>query len=108
MLGLALGRIGLSYNDFCGLSLEEFGEVVKAYSEGQEDTTRGDWERMRMLAAITIQPHTKTKITPKKLLPLPWDKIHRLPAKRTAEDIARQRDRMDEIKKRQEKWRAQQ
>ena len=33
------------------------------------------WERMRLLAAYTIQPHVKRKITAKKLLPLPWDKL---------------------------------
>ena len=29
---------------------------------------------MRILAAITIQPHVKSKLTPQKLLPLSWDK----------------------------------
>lgn len=28
---------------------------------------------MRLLATISIQPHVKGKITPQKLLPLPWD-----------------------------------
>lgn len=29
---------------------------------------------MRLLATITIQPHVKGKLTPQKLLPLPWDR----------------------------------
>lgn len=33
-----------------------------------------DWERMRLLAAISIQPHIKKKITAQKLVPLPWDR----------------------------------
>ena len=33
---------------------------------------RGDWERMRMNATITIQPHLKWKVTPRQVLPLPW------------------------------------
>lgn len=44
---------------------------------GQRDTDiRADWERMRLLACIMIQPNLKRgkKITPEKLLPLPWDK----------------------------------
>lgn len=28
---------------------------------------------MRLLATISIQPHTKSRITPQRLLPLPWD-----------------------------------
>ncbi len=34
---------------------------------------RGDWERMRMNATITIQPHLKKKVTPRQVLPFPWE-----------------------------------
>lgn len=34
---------------------------------------QSEWERTRILAAILIQPHVKQRITPQKLLPLPWD-----------------------------------
>lgn len=44
ILGYALGCIGLSYDDFCRLTPEEFGEVVKK------------------------------KMTPQALLPFEWDK----------------------------------
>ncbi len=30
---------------------------------------------MRILAAISIQPHVKKKLTPQALLPLPWDRV---------------------------------
>lgn len=40
------------------------------HSEGLE---QGSWERMRLLATITIQPHVKKRLTPGQLLPLPWD-----------------------------------
>lgn len=39
-----------------------------------EAQNRDAWERTRILAAITIQPHVKKKLTPKQLIPLPWDK----------------------------------
>ncbi len=32
------------------------------------------WERTRMLATITIQPHVKQRLTAQKLLPFAWDK----------------------------------
>lgn len=72
-MGYALGVVHLSYDDFCRLTPEEFGAVCKAYGEHYEATVRNDWEVMRMLATITIQPHCKKKITPKKLLPFAWD-----------------------------------
>lgn len=40
-------------------------------TEGQN---REAWERTRILAAICIQPHVKKRVTPKQLIPLPWDK----------------------------------
>lgn len=46
----------------------------------QETQQQGYWERMRLLATIAIQPHTKKKITPENLLPLPWDRKKRRPA----------------------------
>ena len=38
-----------------------------------ESHNRDAWERTRILAAISIQPHIKNKITHKQLLPMPWD-----------------------------------
>lgn len=34
---------------------------------------RSEWERMRMLAAITVQPYVKGKVTPFQLMRFPWD-----------------------------------
>ncbi len=65
--------MGLALDDFCRLSPEEFGAVCKAWHENQEALIRGDWERMRMNATITIQPHLKKKVTPRQVLPLPWE-----------------------------------
>jgi len=56
---------------------EEFTAVEKEWSREKEDEMRGEWERMRMLAVVSIQPHTKRKITADRLIPLPWDKKKR-------------------------------
>ena len=74
MLGVALGCIGLSYDDFCNLYAQEFAAINKAWYQQQEALQQGEWERTRILAAFTIQPHVKKKLTPEKLLPLPWDR----------------------------------
>lgn len=74
MLGYALGCIHLSYDDFCRLSPDEFNSVCKVYLDQEQAQYKDKWERMRMLACITIQPHVKNKLTPQKLLPLSWDR----------------------------------
>jgi hypothetical protein len=70
---MAMGCIGLTFDDFCNSTFEEFEAISKAWSDMREATEKGDWERMRLLAAICIQPHVKKKITPQALVPLPWD-----------------------------------
>lgn len=72
-MGVALGCIRLSFDDFCKLDYDEFTSVCTAWHDHAEEADRSAWERMRVLAAISIQPHVKKAITPKKLLPLPWD-----------------------------------
>lgn len=37
-----------------------------------EAADRESWERVRLLAAITVSPHTNKTVMLKKLLPLPW------------------------------------
>ncbi len=77
LLGVAVGNIGLPYGDFCALTPEEFGHIYKAYSNERTTQYQDNWERMRMLAAIVIQPYSKKRITPKGLLPFPWEKQKR-------------------------------
>lgn len=102
LLGIALGCIGLSYDDFCKLDFNDFAAIWKAYAEQRDTDFKDRWNRMRILAAITIQPHLskKHRITPKKLLPFPWDKT----AAKKRQDApkmtaAEQRKRMAELVK---------
>lgn len=72
-MGIAVGNIGLPYGDFCALTPGEFGYIYKAYSDERTALYRDSWERVRMLAAITIQPYASKGLTPHSLLPFPWD-----------------------------------
>lgn len=101
MLGVAISCIGLSYDDFCRLTREEFQHIYDAYQERQESEYHIEWERMRMLAAIVIQPHCKKKITPQKLLPFPWESKKKAdrPIPTAAEDKARLESLLKRIKK---------
>ena len=75
----------MSRDDFCACYLDEFEAIAKAWRERQEIKSQELWEQCRMLATISIQPHVKRRITPKQLLPFPWDR-KASEAKRSAED----------------------
>ncbi|MDE6380674.1 MAG: hypothetical protein K2L11_09390 [Muribaculaceae bacterium] len=71
---MALGVVGLSFGDFCRLTFGEFEAVMKAHNEAETIRQQGEWERMRLHAAMTMQPHCKRKLDPRKLLPFEWEK----------------------------------
>lgn len=48
--------------------------MCDAYSRRAENDYKDEWERVRVLAAISVQPHVRKRVTPAQLLPLPWDK----------------------------------
>lgn len=102
LLGIALGSIGLSYDDFCRLDFDEFTEIYKSYAEQRDADFKDNWQRMRLLATIIIQPHLdrRHKVTPEKLLPFPWDKSKAKAGKTRAEITpGQQRRRMEELVK---------
>ncbi len=70
---MAVGNIRLRYDEFCGLTPDEFTHIYDAYSDEREEQYKDSWNRMRMLASISLQPYSKNHITPHKLLPFPWD-----------------------------------
>ena len=74
LLGIAVGNIGMPYNDFCAITPEEFNNIYRAYSEERTAQYQDSWERMRMLATIIIQPYAKKGLTSQKLLSFPWEK----------------------------------
>lgn len=52
-----------------------------------------------MLAAITVQPHVRKKLTPEALLPLPWERKPKHEAVPLSEDKARLEMLMKKMKK---------
>lgn len=80
LLGVGVGVLGMSLNDWEALSPEEFEACWHAHADEMERVERGEWERMRLLATIVVQPHCKSKLTARKLLPLPWDGHREPPA----------------------------
>ena len=79
---------------------DEFAAVCEAYHDHEETLLHDQWERMRLLATITIQPHVKGKVTPERLLPFPWDSSglghgnHRAETKKTSpRPVSKEEDR---------------
>ena len=104
MLGVAVGNIGLPYNDFCGLTPEEFGHVYEAYSSQRDADRKDSWERARLMTTIMIQPHLKKKLTPQQLFPLPWDAQRAHKANNPQPTAAESKERFEEMLRRTEEW----
>ena len=91
----------MSLEEFGKLYFEEFESICKAWREMNDAQERDAWERTRILATICIQPHVKKKITPRQILPLPWDKEHRKTHSNEPELTAEeQKARFEELKER--------
>ncbi len=73
-MGFALGRVQMSYDDFCKCTPDEFTSICEAYNAQCETEYKDGWERARMIATILIQPHTKKRVKPHDVCPLPWDR----------------------------------
>jgi hypothetical protein len=69
-----VGRTKVPYQELFSLSRNE----LKALIEGHEIDQKEFVESLRLHASITVSPHVrkedKSKIEPKRLWPLPWDK----------------------------------
>ena len=64
-----------------------------------ETTSRGAWERVRVMALFFIQPYVKSKLTAHDILPLPWDEEE---SSGKAEEISKEefKRRFEEAKRR--------
>ena len=70
-----------------------------AHQQQSDAHLRDEWTRARLVATISVQPHTTRKITPEQLLPLPWDNAprHRPAADTPKMTTSEQRARAHEL-----------
>lgn len=66
--------MGMSYDDFCRCTVDEFEAVADAYNTRREQDYREEWERARWIASVVVQPHVKSRINVRRAFPFPWDK----------------------------------
>lgn len=92
----------MSHDDFCKCTFGEFESICEAWREMRENNIREEWERSRTIAAILLQPHVKkgTKITPRRLISLPWDKQITPPNEVPELTAEEKRERYEEVARR--------
>ena len=80
------------------MTFHEFLCTQKGINDRLELEQRYEWERVRWLACVILQPHTKKgqNLTPQKLVKFDWEK------KQVKNDIEKQRKRAEYISKKYE------
>jgi hypothetical protein len=68
-----MGCIGLSHGDFCRCTPSEFKATYDAWAEMRQADYRTQWERTRMTALCSIQPHSSKSLRPQDVMAFPWD-----------------------------------
>lgn len=73
-MGLAMGCIGMSMDDFCRCTPSEFQQVAKAWNASLERRERTSWEQVRTSCLCMLQPHSRQRLAPTDLMVFPWEK----------------------------------
>lgn len=73
LLGIAMGCMGMSMDDFYRCAPSEFYEAYGAWGEMQERMERSAWERMRMQCLCSLQPYSSKKLRADDLMRFPWE-----------------------------------
>lgn len=68
-----MGCMGMSMDDFCRCAPSEFYAAYEAWSEMRQREEQGMWERMRMQCLCSLQPYSKSKLTPRDIMRFPWE-----------------------------------
>ena len=84
-----MGCIGMSMDDFCRCTPSEFYAAYEAWNEMQTSRERGRWERIRMQCLCSMQPYSKSKLTPQDIMRFPWEDKH-LPQVGKKEKLSRE------------------
>lgn len=74
LLGIAMGCMGMSMEDFCRCAPSEFYAAWKAWSEREQRVERLAWERMRMECLCILQPHSRRELTVRDVMTFAWEK----------------------------------
>lgn len=99
----------MSVADFEGMDSDEFSILCDVYGGHEDQLRRDGWERARIVGTLAVSPYVKGSISPRKILPLPWDKVplpergsERQPALSREEDMKALEDAMKAMREKTE------
>lgn len=72
-MGIAVGRVGMSREDFERCTPLEFTKIVQAANEKTEAIIRAGWEQTRVQVVSVANMFSKKSIDMREAFPLPWD-----------------------------------
>lgn len=70
---MAVGRIGMTVDDFCRCTPLEFSAIAEGWNDGEQARQRAAWERTRMLCTTMLQPYSKKGLKPRDVMQFEWD-----------------------------------
>lgn len=98
MLAIAVGAVGMSADDFDGLTLPEFEEIYRAWTEKEESRCRNGWEMARFGALYALAPHSRKKLRPQDICTFEWERKGRdVSPEDDRETVRRTREMLMEI-----------
>ena len=89
--------LGLSYEELYGLTPRSFNNKLRGFHNQRDIELRLGWEQTRLIIHACLSPHSKKRLNPKEILPLPWDNQRRKNIKiatpeQIAKDIAKHKE----------------
>ena len=72
-MGIAMGCMGMSMDDFCRCTPSEFYEVYESWGDMRTMDERARWERARMQCLCFLQPYSKSRLRPQDIMQFPWE-----------------------------------
>lgn len=90
-MGLAIGCIGMSREDFLQSTPDEFNAIAEAWNNNNVQHYRSEWEQARFIAQFILMPYSKKHLKPQDLVVFEWEETHTNVASKvpTREDFER-------------------
>lgn len=70
---MAMGCMGMSYDDFARCTPSEYAAVWRAWHEAAERREQSEWERLRMSCLCMLQPYSKKRLRAEDVMRFPWE-----------------------------------
>lgn len=90
LLGIAMGCMGMSMDDFCRCTPSEYYAAYEAWHDAVDAAERGKWERVRMQCLCILQPYSKDKLKARDIMQFVWDKEVQTEIPEAKEELSRE------------------